>query len=129
MAAEGDDDFSLESRLTKGDQTPAAAVNKKDTDVSALTGETRELKRKAYAAEATKVVAVQYIGTIEELKIKQKADDNKFAAIERQLAAVMKALASSTCKSKGGASIDSGLSLDTSQGEVGCLGAKQAEKK
>ena len=129
MAAEGDDDFSLESRLTKGDQTPAAAVDKEDTDVSTLTGETRESKAKAYAAEATKAVAAQYIGTIEELKTKQKADDNKFAAIERQLEAAMKALASATCKSTGGTSVDSGLSLDTSQGEVECLGSKKVEKE
>ena len=128
MAAEEDDDVSLESRLTKGDQTPPAAVNKDDTDLSTLTGETRESKAKAYAAEATKAVAAQYIGTIEELKSKQKADDNKFAAIERQLEAAMKALASATCKSAGETSMDSGLSLDTSQGEVECLGSKQAEK-
>ena len=128
METEGDDDLLLESRLIKGDQTPAAAVDKDDTDVSTLTGDTRGSKAKTYAAESTKAVVAQYIGTIEELNSKQKADDNKFAAIEQQLEAAMNALALATYKSVGETSIDSGLGLDTSQGEVEFLGMKQAEK-
>ena len=128
MAAEGDDDLSVESRLTKGDQIPTVADDEDNSDLSTLSGETRESKAKAYAAEATKAVAAQYIGTIEEFKAKQKADDNKFAAIERQLEAAMKALATATCKSAGERSMESGLSLDTSKDEVECLGSKQSEK-
>ena len=54
MAAEGDDEISEETRLTKGDRVPKPANDTDDSDLSTLTGETRESKAKAYAAEATK---------------------------------------------------------------------------
>ena len=64
MALDGDTIASQESRLTKGDVAPPQADL---SVVSALTGETRESKANAYAAEESKKVAAQYIGTIEDL--------------------------------------------------------------
>lgn len=83
MVVEWDDNISVESRLTKGDSTPAVADDATNSDVSTITRETRESKAKAYAAKVMKAVAAQYIGTIEELMTKQKADDNKFTAIKK----------------------------------------------
>lgn len=70
MVVEWDDNISVESRLTKGDSTPAAADDATNSDVSTITRETRESKAKAYAAKVMKAVAAQYIGTIEELMTK-----------------------------------------------------------
>ena len=49
-----DNEISVETRLKKGDATPAP-VHK--DDVSEMTGSTRESKAKAYADKAVKVVA------------------------------------------------------------------------
>ena len=68
MATEEDDDISIKKRLTKGDKVPTAAAGSDTEELFALTGETRESKAKAYAAEATKVVAAQYIGIITDLQ-------------------------------------------------------------
>ena len=65
LATENDDIASVETRLTKGDVAPPKLDN--PDDVSALTGETRESKAKAYAAAETKKVASQYIATIEDI--------------------------------------------------------------
>ena len=83
MVVDGDDDISVQSRLTKEDLTPAAADDANKSDMSALTEENRESKAKAYATEATKAVAAQYIGIIEETKTKWKTADDKFSAMEK----------------------------------------------
>ena len=118
MGIEGDDDISIETRLTKGDKLPTA-VDETD-DLSALTGETRESKAKAYAAEATKEVAAQYIGTITDLKEELKLNDDKFAAMERKLEVAMKALATGTQSQKDKGDLSSGLS----ESDVEFLGTK-----
>jgi len=118
MGIEGDDDISIETRLTKGDKLPTA-VEETD-DLSELTGETRESKAKAYAAEATREVAAQYIGTITDLKEELKLNDDKFAAMERKLEAAMKALATGTQSQKDRGDLSSGLS----ESDVEFLGTK-----
>ena len=85
MTAEGDDDITVESRLTKLEQIPAVARDAVDSDISALTGETRESKAKTYAAEETKAVAAHHIRTIEKMKTNPKSADDKFAAMGKNL--------------------------------------------
>ena len=74
LAIDGDDIESVATRLTKDDDAPPAA---KGDDLSALTGETRESKAKAYAAAESKKIATQYNATIDGLKDqhKQEMDD------------------------------------------------------
>ena len=91
MAMDGNDDGSIESRLTKGDKAPPSA--KKATDeISALTGETRESKAKAYAAEELKKVATQYVGTISNLTSKLEGSTNAVADLEARLAHALRQL-------------------------------------
>ena len=56
----------MDTRLTKGNEPPPKAFNPGDESIAAssLTGETRESKAKAYGAEATKNVSLQYVDTI-----------------------------------------------------------------
>ena len=68
MATEEDDDIYIETRLTKEDKLPTAVAGADTEELSSLTGETRESKAKAYAAEETEVVAVQYIRTTKDLQ-------------------------------------------------------------
>ena len=49
MAMDGNENASVESKLTKGDKAPTPSKKSTD-DISALTGETREYKAKAYVA-------------------------------------------------------------------------------
>lgn len=56
MAMDGNKDASVESKLTKGDAAPPP-VAKPNEDILTLTGETRESKAKAYAAEESNKVA------------------------------------------------------------------------
>ena len=51
---DGDDIISINTRLTKGDAAPPPANN--NDGCSTLTGNTRESKAKAYAAEEIKKV-------------------------------------------------------------------------
>ena len=74
MAQDGGTFLSEESRLTKGKIAPPQADL---SVVSALTGETRESKVKAYAAEESKKLAAQYIGSIQDLNSKLKKAINK----------------------------------------------------
>ena len=69
MAIEGDDVATLDTKLTKGDQAPPAAESVASEGMSDLTGHTRESKAKAYAAEASKKVASQYISSIDNMKV------------------------------------------------------------
>ena len=73
MATENDDVESIDTRLTKDDDAQPEAASTTADDVSNLTGETRESKAKAYAAEESKKVALQYIGTMDTMK----SDHNK----------------------------------------------------
>ena len=57
IAAEGGDETSKETRLTKGDITPKTVEQVVNLDLSTLTGETRESKVQSYAIETTKQVA------------------------------------------------------------------------
>ena len=98
MVVDGDDDISVESRLAKGDFTPVAADDANESYMSALTEETRDSKAKAYAADATKAVAAQYIGIIEETKTKWKTADNKFVATGKMLEETMKGLSTANGK-------------------------------
>ena len=95
MAQDGGTIMSEESRLTKGDVAPPRADL---SVVSALTGETRESKAKAYAAEESKKVAAQYIGTIATLNTKFKDSDKKVENLQSQLELALKALADATAK-------------------------------
>ena len=87
MAAEGDDVGSLDTRLTKGDVAPQKA--KENDACSTLTGDTRESKAKAYAAEETKKVSLQYVKQIDIMKTE---NDNKVAYLQAQLDVVLKRL-------------------------------------
>lgn len=91
MAMKGDDDASIESKLTKGDIAPPSAVKNND-NISVLTGETRESKAKAYAAEESKKVASQYVGTISNLTSKLERTSNAMAELEAKLERALKAL-------------------------------------
>ena len=66
MAMDGDDINSVNTRLTKGDAAPPPAA--KDDGWSTLTGDTRESKAKAYAAEETKKVSLQYVQQMDYMK-------------------------------------------------------------
>lgn len=74
-----DDEFSVETRVTKGDAAPLPAHN---DDVSDMTGSTRESKAKAYADKAVKVVAAQYSSTISNMQGDIGAKDEKIAQLE-----------------------------------------------
>ena len=54
MCTENDDVESIDTRLTKDDEAPPEATSTTNDDISNLTGETRESKAKAYAAEESK---------------------------------------------------------------------------
>ena len=60
MALEGGKEVSLDTRLTKENVAPPAATSSDNTDISALTGYTRESKAKACATEESKKVSAQY---------------------------------------------------------------------
>ena len=68
MCTEEDDAESIDTRLTKDDDAQPEAASTSTDDVSNLTGETRESKAKAYAAEESKKVALQYIDTMDNMK-------------------------------------------------------------
>ena len=68
MAMEGDDINTVDSRLTKGSEAPPTADLNVQDGCSTLTGETRESKAKAYAAEESMKVASQYISSIDNMK-------------------------------------------------------------
>ena len=118
LAQDGDTVFSVESRLTKGDVAPPQADN---SIVSALTGETRESKAKAYAAEESKKIAAQYVGTISALNSKFKESDKKVETLQSDLATALKALAAATSKFNLGSEEreNSGLSSDLSRSSAG----------
>ena len=97
MVAEGDDEISVETRLTKGDKIPTAAEDADKSNLLTLTGETRE-SAKAHTAEVTKEVVAQYIGTITELNSQIKTNNDRFAALEKQLESAMRALATAADK-------------------------------
>ena len=68
MAVEGDDVDKVETRLTKNEAPPKAKrTSIPDGQISALTGETRESKAKAYAGEGTKQVSLQYVDMINQI--------------------------------------------------------------
>ena len=90
MAAEGDEVESVTTRLTKGDVAPPTI--KPSDDLSALTGETRESKAKAYAAVETKKVSLQYVDTINQLNGKHEAQVDDLQA---QLDAALRTLKNS----------------------------------
>ena len=113
MGTEDDDEITVETRLTKGDKVPKTATTANAGDLSALTGETRESKAKAYVAEATKEVAAQYIGTITGLKDELKLNDDRFAVMEKNFEDAMKLLAATNQKPKEQNELGSGLSEDT----------------
>ena len=96
MALEGDLEVSVDRRLTKGDMYPPAAPSPDNTDNLALTGETREPKAKAYAAEEGKKLAAPYVGTVSTLNSKLASNDNKLAAMEKKLELAMAALKKAT---------------------------------
>ena len=77
-----DDDFSAETRLTKGDAAPPPATA---DDLSDMTGSTRESKAKAYADSAVKVVAAQYSETISNMNSDIGAKDDRIAQLELAL--------------------------------------------
>ena len=87
MATEDDDIASISSRLTKGDIAPQKAVV--DDSCSTLTGDTRESKARAYAAEETKKVTLQYVKQIDTIK---EQNENKVAYLQAQLDVVLKKL-------------------------------------
>ena len=73
--------FFLENRLTKGDGAPPVAPKNIDTsDVSALTGETRDSKVKAYTVVESRKLSAQYLVTISNLQ--GKLDDNEGKVLE-----------------------------------------------
>ena len=125
MAQDGGTVMSEESRLTKSDVAPPCADL---SVVSALTGEIRESKAKAYAAEESKKVAAQYIGTIENLNTKFKYSDKKVENLQPQLELALKALAEATSKFNldPQANEESALSsnLSRSSDSVKCVGSK-----
>ena len=57
MVLEGDEEVSVDIRLTKGNVAPPTAPSFDNTDISVLTGDTRESKAKDYATEEGKKVA------------------------------------------------------------------------
>ena len=86
MAMEGDDINSVNTRLTTN-KAPDK-VNENDS-MSEITGETRESKAKAYAAQETKKVSLQYIDTIAQLNGNHQ---NEMEEMQEKLAAIMKQL-------------------------------------
>ena len=99
MNIDGTDNFSLETHLSKGDgASPVALKNIDTSDVSALTGETRESKAKACAAVESRKVVVQYVGTIYNLKYKLYDNERKVLEIQMKLDQALKALESATNK-------------------------------
>ena len=90
MAMDGEDVGTVDTRLTKGDVAPTAADNISAAGLSTLTGETRESKAKAYAAEESLKVATQYIASIDDMK----------AAHESQIAALMEKLKAADLQKK-----------------------------
>ena len=80
--------------------------------MTALTGETRELNRNVYAAEAIKKVVAQHIGTITELNSQTKTNHDMFTALAKQLESSMRALLTAVDKSSCKQTIESGLSVD-----------------
>ena len=91
MAVEGDDVNSVDTRLTKGNEPPPKAFSPDEDsiDASTLTGETRESKAKAYAAEATKTVSLQYVDTINKLNGQH---ENTVSDLQKQLDAALSRL-------------------------------------
>ena len=85
MALEGDEEVSVETRLTKGIVAPPAAASTDGTEISALTGKTKEFEGKEYATEKSKKVAAQYVGTITTLNSELVSNDSKLAAMEKML--------------------------------------------
>ena len=77
--------------MTKGDAAPPSAAKNSD-NISVLTGETRESKAKAYAAEESKKVASQYVGTISNLTSKLEDTSNAMVELEAKLVRALSAL-------------------------------------
>ena len=96
MDLAGNGEVSVDTRLTKGNVTPPAASSPDNTDISALTGETRESKAKAYVAEVSKKVASQYVGTITTMSSKLASNDDKMEAMEKKLELAMASLKKAT---------------------------------
>ena len=61
-------------------------------NISVLTGETRESKAKAYAAEESKKGASQYVGTIANLNSKLEDTSNTMVELEAKLVRALNAL-------------------------------------
>ena len=88
---------NLENILTKGDGTPPTAPKNTDTsDVSALTGETRESQAKAYVEVESKKVVAQYAGNISNLQGKLDDNEGKVLEIQTKLDQALKTLESAT---------------------------------
>ena len=96
MALEGDEEVSLDIRLTKGNVPPSATPSPDNIDISALTWETRESKAKDYSAEEGKKVAAQYVEIITTLNSKLASNDNKLVAMEKKLELAISALEMAT---------------------------------
>ena len=86
MAMEGDDINSVDTRLTKN-QAPGKLTE--NEEMSEITGETRESKAKAYAAQETKKVSLQYIDTIAQLNGNHQ---NEMGDMQEKLAVIMREL-------------------------------------
>ena len=82
-----DDEVSIETRLTKGDEAPTPAIEIKNTtdDQSDMTGSTRESKSKRYAEAAVKKVINEYSGTILNMKSDLDAKEDRIEQLEMML--------------------------------------------
>ena len=81
------DDYSAETRLTKGDAapTPAIVLNSTADAQSEMTNSTRESKAKRYADAAVKEVANEYSGTILNMTADIDQKDDRIAQLEMML--------------------------------------------
>lgn len=84
MATGADDIHSVDTCLTKGDIAPPKASTTEDW--STLTGETCESKSKAYAAEDTRKVSLQYVQQIDSMKVKR---DQTVADLQSEMDAIL----------------------------------------
>ena len=94
LAAEDDKTiFSVETQLTKGDAAPPTAKSEGD-NISALTGETRESKAKAYAAAESKKVAAAYSDTVATLQQNLNSKDKDIMDLKNKLELLLNKMSS-----------------------------------